>query len=137
MPRAAQRAQHVDAAGLSRLALNEQVPLEARVLPTAAHEVGAAWRRLAGESSAWVLLANANDRDSLHATRRDLEFVRSLGDVPMVVATYVSMADDELSPEQVAKALGIDAGVPLIPCHLRDRESVTAVVRAALALVER
>ena len=96
-----------------------------------------AWRRLAGESSAWVLLANANDQDSLHATRSDLEFVRSLGDVPLVVATYVSMADDELSPKQVAKALGIDAGVPVIPCHLRDRESVIGVVRAALELVTR
>ena len=110
---------------------------EVIVFTASASAPAQAWRRLAGESSAWVLLANANDRDSLHATRRDLEFVRSLGDVPMVVATYVSMADDELSPEQVAKALGIDAGVPLIPCHLRDRESVTAVVRAALALVER
>lgn len=96
-----------------------------------------AWRRLAGESSAWVLLANANDQDSLRATRADLAFVRSLGDVPLVVATYVSMADDELSPKQVAKALGVDAKVPVIPCHLRDRESVTSVVKAALELVAR
>jgi hypothetical protein len=96
-----------------------------------------AWRRLAGESSAWVLLANANDQDSLRATRGDLEFVRSLGDVPLVVATYVSMADDELGPKQVARALGVDAKVPVIPCHLRDRESVTSVVKAALELVER
>src|SRR5450756_1538723 len=96
-----------------------------------------AWRRLAGESSAWVLLANANDQDSLRATRADLAFVRSLGDVPLVVATYVSMAADELSPKQVAKALGVDAKVPVIPCHLRDRESVTSVVKAALELVAR
>jgi hypothetical protein len=47
------------------------------------------------------------------------------------------MADDELSPKQVAKALGVDAKVQVIPCHLRDRESVTAVVKAALGLVER
>jgi hypothetical protein len=49
----------------------------------------------------------------------------------------MSMADDELSTKQVAKALGIDASVPVIRCHLRDRESVTSVVRAALELVER
>jgi hypothetical protein len=96
-----------------------------------------AWTRLAGESSAWILLANANDSDSLRSTLADLEFVRGLGDVPMVIATYMSMADDELSAKQVAKALGIDAKVPVIPCHLRDRESVTGVVRAALELVER
>jgi hypothetical protein len=55
----------------------------------------------------------------------------------MVVATYMSMADDELSAKQVAKALGIGAEVPVVQCHLRDRESVTGVVKAALALVER
>jgi hypothetical protein len=93
-----------------------------------------AWRRLAGESSAWVLLANANDRDSLRSTQADLEFVRALGDVPMVVATYVSMADDELTVKQVTKALGLDAGTPVIACQLRDRESVIGVVRAALDL---
>jgi len=93
-----------------------------------------AWKRLAGESSAWVLLANANDSDSLRSTKADLEFVRSLGDVPLVVATYVSMADDELTVKQIVKALGLGAGTPVIPCHLRDRESVTGVVRAALEL---
>ncbi len=94
-----------------------------------------AWRRLAADSSAWVLLANANDRDSLRSTRSDLEFVRGLGDVPMVVATYVSMADEELSAKQIAKALGLDAATPVVSCHLRDRESVTGVVRTALELV--
>ena len=94
-----------------------------------------AWRHLAGESSAWVLLANANDRDSLRATKSDLDFVRSLGDVPLVVGTYVSMADDELSAKQVAKLLGVDAAVPVIPFQLRDRESVLGVLKAALELV--
>jgi hypothetical protein len=93
-----------------------------------------AWRRLAGESSAWVVLANANDLDSLRATRADLQFIKTLGDVPCVIATYVSMADDELSQKQIAKTLGLDAGTPVMPCHLRDRESVTDVVRRALEL---
>jgi hypothetical protein len=51
-----------------------------------------------------------------------------------VIATYVSMADDELSQKQIAKTLGLDAGTPVMPCHLRDRESVTDVVRRALEL---
>ena len=93
------------------------------------------WRRLAGESSAWVVLANANDLDSLRSTRTDLQFIKTLGDVPFVVATYVSMADDELSQKQVARTLGLDASTPVIACHLRDRDSVTEVVRAALGLV--
>jgi len=111
-------------------------PEDVLVFTASASSPEQAWTRLAGESSAWVLLANANDSNSLRSTLADLEFVRSLGDVPMVVATYMSMADEELSPKQVAKALGIDGKVPVIPCHLRDRESVTAVVKAALELVE-
>jgi len=92
------------------------------------------WRRLAGESSAWVVLANANDLDALRSARTDLQFIKTLGDVPYVVATYVSMADDELSQKQVAKTLGLDAGTPVMACQLRDRASVTGVVRAALEL---
>jgi hypothetical protein len=93
-----------------------------------------AWRRLAGESSALVLLANANDTDSLRSTKADLQFLKDLGDVPYVVATYMSMAGEELSSKQIAKALGLDARTPVLQCQLRDRESVASVVHAALDL---
>ena len=95
-----------------------------------------AWKRLAGECSAWVLLANANDADSLRSTQADLEFVRSLDKATYVVATYMSMAGEELTVKQMTKALGLDAKTPVLPCHLRDRESVTGVVRSALELAE-
>jgi hypothetical protein len=107
------------------------------VFTVAASSPEQAWRRFASESSVWVLLANANDRDSLRATRSDLDFVRSLGGVPFVVATYTSMADDELSAKQVAKAIGVEADVPVLACQLRDRESVVVVLKAALELIER
>ena len=107
------------------------------VFTVAASSPEQAWRHFAGESSAWVLLANANDRDSLRATKADLEFVRGLGDVPFVVATYTSMADDELSAKQVARALGVDAEVPVLACQLRDRESVVGVLKAVLELIVR
>jgi hypothetical protein len=93
-----------------------------------------AWKRLAGESSAWVLLANANDADSLRSTKADLRFLEELGDVPYVVATYMSMAGEELSPGQIAAVLGLDTRTPVLQCHLRDRGSVESVVRAALDL---
>jgi hypothetical protein len=95
------------------------------------------WTRLAGESSAWVLLANANDVDSLRSTKADLDFVRGLGDVPLVIATYMSMASEELTPAQVAEALGVDSSVPVIPCHLRDRKAVTGIVLSVLELLGR
>ena len=94
-----------------------------------------AWLRVAGQADAWVVLANANDIDSLRSTRLDLEFVRGLGSLPLVVGSYVSMADEEFSPAQVAGILGLGAEVPVIPFHLRDRESVVAVVRGVLQSV--
>ncbi len=81
-----------------------------------------------------MLLANANDADSLRSTRADLEFVKSLGKVAYVVATYMSMAGEEMTAKQITKALGLEARTPVLPCQLRDRESVTGVVRAALDL---
>jgi hypothetical protein len=105
------------------------------VFTAAASSPESAWRRLAGESSAWVLLANANDLDSLRSTLTDLEFVRSLGDTSLVVATYMSMPGEELTHKQITKALGLEGAVPIMACHLRDRESVSAVVKAALDLV--
>lgn len=90
------------------------------------------WLRVAGQANAWVVLANANDIDSLRSTRLDLEFVRGLGRLPLVVGSYVSMADEEFSAAQVAEILGLDADIPVIPFHLRDRESVVAVVRGVL-----
>jgi hypothetical protein len=94
-----------------------------------------AWRRLAGESSAFVLLANANSDDSVRASKRDVEFVRSLGDLPLVVATYLSMGDDAVPAATIQKILGLAADVPVVACSLRDRESVAAVIEAALQLV--
>jgi hypothetical protein len=96
---------------------------------SASYEV---WMRVAGQSTAWIVLANANDSDSLRSTRLDLEFVRGLRGVPFVVGTYVSMADEEFSRDQVAAILGLDASVPVIPFHLRDRDSAVAVVRSIL-----
>ncbi len=94
-----------------------------------------AWERLGGESSAFVILANANDADSVSRTRDDLAFVRGLGASPMVLATYASMGDEPVPKDQVAKLLGLNGDVPILACHLRDRDSVMAVVKTALDLV--
>lgn len=95
-----------------------------------------AWRRLAGQSSAMIVLANANSIDSLRASVRDLTFVRNLGEVPLVVATYVSMEEDALDAKAVAKTLSLADKIPVLQCDLRDRQSVVAVLDAALDLIE-
>ena len=93
------------------------------------------WRRFAEQSSAFIVLANANSIDSLKASVRDLGFVRKLGAMPIVVATYVSMDEDSLNPAAVAKTLGLTDDIPVMPCSLRDRDSVEAVVKKAIELI--
>jgi signal recognition particle receptor subunit beta len=93
------------------------------------------WRRFAEQSSAFIVLANANSIDSLKASVRDLNFVRKLGTMPIVVATYVSMEEDSLDPAAVAKAMNLAEGIPILTCGLRDHESVEAVVKKALELI--
>ena len=95
-----------------------------------------AWERLAGQSSAFIVLANANSLDSLKAAVRDLAFVRKLGELPIVVATYVSMEEETLDPKAVAKTLGHAGSLPVVECNLREKASVEAVVKKALELVE-
>ncbi|RPI31461.1 MAG: DUF4388 domain-containing protein [Actinomycetota bacterium] len=94
----------------------------------------AAWARVARDASAFVVLVNANDADSLRAGRRDVDFVKKSDGLPFVVATYTSMAEDAVEPDAVRKALGVDHGVPVHVCSLRDRTSVIGVVRAAVDL---
>jgi hypothetical protein len=93
------------------------------------------WRRFAEQSSAFIVLANANSLDSLKSSVRDLNFVRKLGDMPIVVGTYVSMDEDSLEPAAVAKALGLPEQIPVLTCSLRDRDSVEAVVKKAIELI--
>lgn len=112
-------------------------PREVLVLTAPATASDEAWTRVARECTAWIVLANANDLDSLRATRLDLEFVRGLGDVPFVVCSYVSVADEELSSQEVGITLGLDAGVPVLQCDLRDRASLLAVLDRALAAAAR
>jgi Domain of unknown function (DUF4388) len=95
-----------------------------------------AWRRLAAQSSAFIVLANANSLDSLKACVRDLGFVRKLSDLPIVVATYVSMEEESIDAAAIAKALHLGDGIPVLSCSLRDKASVEAVVRETLELLD-
>jgi hypothetical protein len=95
-----------------------------------------AWRRLAKQCAAFIVLANANSVESLRASVRDLTFVHQITDAPVVVATYVSMDEDSLDAAAVAKTLRLADSIPVLQCDLRDRESVVAVLEAAVELIE-
>jgi hypothetical protein len=102
------------------------------VFSVAASAPEAALKRLAGGASAWVLLADACDPDSVAALRAEIDLIASLGAPPTVVATYSSAFGQGLSPQQVAEALGLGPDIPVVPCRLRDRDAVMAVVDAVV-----
>ncbi|MEZ5126333.1 MAG: DUF4388 domain-containing protein [Thermoleophilia bacterium] len=103
------------------------------VFSTSASAPDQAWSRIAAGTTAWIILVNANDLDSLRSARRDLDYVRAT-EAPFLVATYVSMAGEELGRDQIAEVLGLKPSVPLVACHLRDRASVVETVKAVLQM---
>jgi len=91
-----------------------------------------AWRELASRCVGGVLLVNANSADSVRASVADLEAFAAVEGLPLVVATYVSVAEDPVPEDVVRACLGVASGIPVVPCELRDRELVATVVDAAL-----
>jgi hypothetical protein len=91
-----------------------------------------AWRELARRSTAGVLLINANSADSVRASTGDLLAATAVGTLPLVVATYVSVADEPVAEEVVRKNLALPANVPVVALELRDRDDVARVVDVAL-----
>jgi hypothetical protein len=96
-----------------------------------------AWRELAGRSSAGILLVNANSADSVRASAADLAAAAGVEGLPLVVAVYVSVADEPVSEEVVRKNLALPADVPVLACELRDPDDVGQVLDRALQLAVR
>ena len=92
-------------------------------------------KRMAFETSGFVLLVNINSRDSVVVSRRDIALLEEIGDKPYVVALYASMVDEKVTEEMVRDLLQLRERVPVIPCNLRDPEETTAVLDALRALI--
>jgi hypothetical protein len=95
---------------------------------------GPAWERVARDASVFLVLVNANDADSLRTARHDIDFVKGYDGTPFAIATYTSMGGDAVEPDAIRRALGVDDGVPVAACSLRDRASVVGIVRMAVEL---
>ncbi|MCZ7665048.1 MAG: DUF4388 domain-containing protein [Thermoleophilia bacterium] len=93
------------------------------------------WRRMALETSGFVLLVNINSSDSVVVSRDDVALMTEIGDRPYVVATYASMADEKIEEHQVRELLELPGTVPVVHCGLRDPAAVDAVIGALLRLL--
>jgi hypothetical protein len=96
-----------------------------------------AWviKRMAMETSGFVLIVNVNDRDSIAVSRGDIALLEEISDRPYVVATYASLENEKVTEEEVRAILRLKDSVPVLWCGLRDEEQVGAVLDALLAQV--
>ncbi len=90
-------------------------------------------RRMALETSGFILLVNINSRDSVAASRRDVALMESITERPWVVAAYASMVDEAVYEEEIRQILSLPEGVPVVYCNIRDPEDSAGVLDAVLS----
>ena len=92
-------------------------------------------RRMALETSGFVVLVNINSQDSVVISRTDIALMEEIHDRPYVVAIYASLMDEKVSEQQVRDLLGLRDRVPVLACSLRNPEQTTAVMHALRELI--
>ncbi len=92
-------------------------------------------KRMALETSGFVVLVNINSGDSVVASRRDVALMGEIGDRPYVVAAYASMIDEKVTEDQVRGLLELSPSVPVVGCNIRNPEDVSEVLAALRVLI--
>lgn len=92
-------------------------------------------KRMALETSGYVVLVNINSRDAVVASRPDIALMAEIGDRPYVVAAYASLADEIVSTDQVRQLLELPDTVPVLVTGLREPEETAAVIVALTELI--
>lgn len=92
-------------------------------------------RRLALETSGFIVLVNVNSKESVVASRPYLDFLLDIGDRPYVVATYASLAEEMVEENMVKELLALSPQVEVFASGLRHPEKTGAVVEALIAKV--
>ena len=90
------------------------------------------WETLAEGMLGFVLLVDADDRESLDSAKSMITFFRNMSDVPFVVAANKVPATDVATLRSVRAAIELEDAIPLLPVNARDRESVKAVLLGLL-----
>lgn len=90
------------------------------------------WETLSEGMLGFVLLVDADDRDSYEDAKSMIAFFRNMSDVPFVVAANKVSATDMKTLRAVRTAIALDDEIPLLPVDARDKESVKAVLLGLL-----
>ena len=90
------------------------------------------WETLSEGMLGFVVLIDALEDDSIEEAVAMMEFFTGMSDVPFVVAANKVAVDDVATLSTLRSRLGLDEGIPLVPCDARDRESVKGVLLGLL-----
>lgn len=90
------------------------------------------WETLSEGMLGFVVLIDALEDDSIKEAVAMMEFFTGMSDVPFVVAANKVAVDDVATLSTLRSRLGLDEGIPLMPCDARDRESVKGVLLGLL-----
>jgi len=90
------------------------------------------WETLSEGMLGFVVLVDALEDDSIKEAVAMMEFFSGMSDVPFVVAANKVAVDDVATLSTLRSRLGLDEGIPLMPCDARDRESVKGVLLGLL-----
>lgn len=90
------------------------------------------WETLSEGMLGFVVLVDALEDGSIKEAVAMMEFFTGMSDVPFVVAANKVAVDDVATLSTLRSRLGLDEGIPLMPCDARDRESVKGVLLGLL-----
>ncbi|MDO8848598.1 MAG: ATP/GTP-binding protein [Coriobacteriia bacterium] len=90
------------------------------------------WETLSEGMLGFVLLVDADDRESYEDAKSMITFFRNMSDVPFVVAANKVSATDMKTLRAVRNAIELDDEIPLLPVDAREKESVKAVLLGLL-----
>jgi signal recognition particle receptor subunit beta len=84
-----------------------------------------------------IVLVDCSDPVGLVMGRGFYQMVRrARPDVPLLVAANKSDRVTARKPEEVRRILGVEEGVPVVPCVATDRKSALEVLERALGLLK-
>lgn len=90
------------------------------------------WETLSEGMLGFVLLVDAEDKDSYEDAKSMIEFFRNMSDVPFVVAANKVPPTDMKTLRAVRTSIALADEIPLLPVDARDKESVKAVLLGLL-----
>jgi len=86
------------------------------------------WEILSEGMLGFVILVDSVRPETFREARRILDVFRAYAGTPCVVAANKQDLEDAWSPEDLRIALKVRAGIKLLPCVARDKESVKNVL---------